>query len=124
MSTSQIALLASVQQFLDRQHGLYIDGAPCAAQSENRLTVWDPATGQAIATTADASPADVDRAVMSTGVPSSTAAGPGAPRPTASASCCALPIWWSSTARSWRSWKPSSRVNPSPSPAPSRSAAP
>ncbi|HED9541006.1 TPA: NAD-dependent phenylacetaldehyde dehydrogenase, partial [Klebsiella pneumoniae] len=56
MSTSQIALLASVQQFLDRQHGLYIDGAPCAAQSENRLTVWDPATGQAIATTADASP--------------------------------------------------------------------
>ena len=35
MSTSQIALLASVQQFLDRQHGLYIDGAPCAAQSEN-----------------------------------------------------------------------------------------
>ena len=59
MSTSQIALLASVQQFLDRQHGLYIDGAPCAAQSENRLTVWDPATGQAIATTADASPADV-----------------------------------------------------------------
>ena len=51
MSTSQIALLASVQQFLDRQHGLYIDGAPCAAQSENRLTVWDPATGQAIATT-------------------------------------------------------------------------
>ena len=64
MSTSQIALLASVQQFLDRQHGLYIDGAPCAAQSENRLTVWDPATGQAIATTAEASPADVDRAVM------------------------------------------------------------
>ena len=50
MSSSQIALLASVQQFLDRQHGLYIDGAPCAAQSENRLTVWDPATGQAIAT--------------------------------------------------------------------------
>lgn len=49
MSTSQIALLASVQQFLDLQHGLYIDGAPCAAQSENRLTVWDPATGQAIA---------------------------------------------------------------------------
>ncbi|UMX65216.1 aldehyde dehydrogenase [Klebsiella pneumoniae] len=42
------AAFASVQQFLDRQHGPYIDGAPCAAQSENRLTVWDPATGQAI----------------------------------------------------------------------------
>ncbi|PCQ97247.1 NAD-dependent phenylacetaldehyde dehydrogenase, partial [Klebsiella pneumoniae] len=81
MSTSQIALLASVQQFLDRQHGLYIDGAPCAAQSENRLTVWDPATGQAIATTADASPADVDRAVMSAVARfCRSPAGPGAPR--------------------------------------------
>ncbi|UMX83451.1 hypothetical protein MJ561_13415 [Klebsiella pneumoniae] len=47
-------LLASVQQFLDRQHGL-ARRRPRAAQSENRLTVWDPATGQAIATTADAS---------------------------------------------------------------------
>ena len=65
MSTSQVALLASVQQFLDRQHGLYIDGNQQAAQSEKRLTVCDPATGQAIATTADANAADVDRAVMS-----------------------------------------------------------
>ncbi|MDP1481687.1 phenylacetaldehyde dehydrogenase, partial [Klebsiella pneumoniae] len=32
MSNSQIALLASVQQFLDSQHGMYIDCAPCAAQ--------------------------------------------------------------------------------------------
>lgn len=46
MSTSQVALLASVQQFLDRQHGLYIDGNQQAAQSEKRLTVWDPATGR------------------------------------------------------------------------------
>ena len=37
MSTSQVALLASVQQFLDRQHGLYIDGNQQAAQSEKRL---------------------------------------------------------------------------------------
>ena len=65
MSTSQVALLASVQQFLDRQHGLYLDGAQQAAESEKRLTVWDPATGQAIASTADANAADVDRAVMS-----------------------------------------------------------
>ncbi|STV72372.1 phenylacetaldehyde dehydrogenase [Klebsiella michiganensis] len=56
---------ASVQQFLDRQHGLYLDGAQQAAESEKRLTVWDPATGQAIASTADANAADVDRAVMS-----------------------------------------------------------
>ena len=65
MSTSEVALLASVQQFLDRQHGLYLDGAQQAAESEKRLTVWNPATGQAIASTADASAADVDRAVMS-----------------------------------------------------------
>ncbi len=55
MSAQQVTLLASVQQFLDRQHGLYIDGAQQAAQSEKRLTVWNPATGQAIASTADAS---------------------------------------------------------------------
>ncbi|MDQ4432039.1 aldehyde dehydrogenase family protein [Yokenella regensburgei] len=65
MSGSQVATLASVQQFLDRQHGLFIDGAQQAAQSEKRLTVYNPATGEAIATTADASAADVDRAVMS-----------------------------------------------------------
>lgn len=65
MSTSEVALLASVQQFLDRQHGLYLDGAQQAAEGEKRLTVWNPATGQAIASTADASAADVDRAVMS-----------------------------------------------------------
>ncbi|VEC77853.1 Phenylacetaldehyde dehydrogenase [Raoultella ornithinolytica] len=65
MSTAQVALLASVQQFLDRQHGLYIDGTQQASQSEQRLTVWNPATGQAIASTADANAADVDRAVMS-----------------------------------------------------------
>jgi phenylacetaldehyde dehydrogenase len=65
MSGSQVATLASVQQFLDRQHGLFIDGAQQAAQGEKRLTVYNPATGEAIATTADASAADVDRAVMS-----------------------------------------------------------
>lgn len=65
MSSAQVALLPGVQQFLDRQHGLFIDGAQQAAQSEKRLTVWDPATGKAIATTADANAADVDRAVMS-----------------------------------------------------------
>ena len=65
MSTAQVALLASVQQFLDRQHGLYIDGTQQASQSEQRLTVWNPATGQAIASTTDANAADVDRAVMS-----------------------------------------------------------
>ncbi len=35
MSTStDSALLASVQQFLDRQHGLYIDGAPAPRRAK------------------------------------------------------------------------------------------
>lgn len=35
------------------------------AQSEKRLAIFDPATGQEIASTADANEADVDNAVMS-----------------------------------------------------------
>ncbi len=65
MSDSQVALLESVQHFLARQHGNYIDGAQQASRRDKRLTVWDPATGNAIATTADANSADVDAAVMS-----------------------------------------------------------
>lgn len=64
MSAQQVTLLASVQRFLDHNAG-YIDGAQQAAASEKRLTVWNPATGQAIASLADASAQDVDQAVMS-----------------------------------------------------------
>lgn len=124
MSTSQIALLASVQQFLDRQHGLYIDGAPCAAQSENRLTVWDPATGQAIATTADASPADVDRAVMSAWRAFVDRRWAGRTPADRERILLRFADLVEQPAKSWRNWKPSSRGNPLPSPAPLRSAAP
>lgn len=65
MSDSQVAVLKSVQDFLNRTHGLYIDGRATPAMSDKRLTVYNPATGQAIATTADASAGNVDRAVMS-----------------------------------------------------------
>lgn len=65
MTEPHVAVLNEVQQFLDRQHGLYIDGRPCPAQSEKRLAIYDPATGQEIASTADANEADVDNAVMS-----------------------------------------------------------
>ncbi|MBV8044914.1 aldehyde dehydrogenase family protein [Pluralibacter sp.] len=65
MSDSQVAILERVQQFLARQHGLFIDGAQQPSRSDKRLTVWNPATGEAIATTADANSADVDSAVMS-----------------------------------------------------------
>lgn len=65
MSESQVALLESVQHFLSRQHGLWIDGAARPSRSEKRISVWDPATGECIATTADANRADVDDAVTS-----------------------------------------------------------
>ncbi len=65
MTEPHVAVLSRVQQFLDRQHGLYIDGRPGPAQSEKRLAIFDPATGQEIASTADANEADVDNAVMS-----------------------------------------------------------
>ena len=49
MTEPHVAVLSQVQQFLDRQHGLYIDGRPGPAQSEKRLAIFDPATGQEIA---------------------------------------------------------------------------
>ena len=65
MSESQVAIQPAVQQFLDRQHGLWIEGRQAASDSEKRLSVYNPATGEVIASTADASVDDVDRAVMS-----------------------------------------------------------
>lgn len=65
MSESQVAVLPAVQQFLDRHHGLWIEGRQAASDSEKRLNVYNPATGDVIASTADASVDDVDRAVMS-----------------------------------------------------------
>lgn len=65
MSESHVAILPGVQQFLDRQHGLWIEGRQAASDSEKRLNVYNPATGEVIASTADASVDDVDRAVMS-----------------------------------------------------------
>ncbi|MBJ3816538.1 aldehyde dehydrogenase family protein [Shimwellia pseudoproteus] len=63
--SSQVAVLESVQRFLNRQHGLFIDGQWVAASSEQRLAIFDPASGQQISSTADASAGDVDLAVMS-----------------------------------------------------------
>lgn len=44
MTEPHVAVLSQVQQFLDRQHGLYIDGRPGPAQSEKRLAIFDPAS--------------------------------------------------------------------------------
>lgn len=65
MSESQVAIQPGVQQFLDRHHGLWIEGRQAASESEKRLNIYNPATGEVIASTADASVDDVDRAVMS-----------------------------------------------------------
>jgi len=65
MSANAVAVLESVQRFLARQHGLYIDGSWHASASSSRLSVFNPADGQQIATSADASEADVDKAVTS-----------------------------------------------------------
>jgi len=44
-------------------HPLYIDGAWADAAAEAAFAVYEPATGQPLATVAEASPADVGRAV-------------------------------------------------------------
>jgi betaine-aldehyde dehydrogenase len=49
---------------MTRFEGLFIDGARCEAASGEASTVFNPASGNAIAQVASASPADVDRAVQ------------------------------------------------------------
>lgn len=65
MSDSLVERLKSVEHFLARQHGLFIDGTQHPSRSDKRLTIYDPANGEAISSTADASADDVDNAVMS-----------------------------------------------------------
>ena len=65
MSDNTVAVLDSVSRFLDRQHGLYIDGQWRASAAEDRPAVYNPANGQQIATTADANEHDVALAVQS-----------------------------------------------------------
>jgi phenylacetaldehyde dehydrogenase len=102
MSESQVAIQPAVQQFLDRQHGLWIEGRQAASDSEKRLNVFNPATGEVIASTADASVDDVDRAVMSGWRAFVARSWAGKLRRSASGSCSISPIWSNSTARSWQ----------------------
>lgn len=60
-----IAVDPRVQAFLVRRHGLFIDGAPLDATGSRRIEIFDPATGDVIATIACAGTDDVDRAVAS-----------------------------------------------------------
>ncbi|SAC56258.1 aldehyde dehydrogenase [Enterobacter hormaechei] len=49
MSESHVAILPGVQQFLDRQHGLWIEGRQAASDSEKRLNVYRPKLGRTAA---------------------------------------------------------------------------
>jgi phenylacetaldehyde dehydrogenase len=55
--------LEPLDVFLDRAHGLWIDGAEVAAAEGGHFDVVNPATGAAITTVADGGADDVDRAV-------------------------------------------------------------
>lgn len=64
MTTSLHAALGEASRsFLAREHRLLIDGHMVEADSGRRTDILDPATGDVIATAAEASSADVDRAV-------------------------------------------------------------
>ncbi len=54
---------AAVQQFLDRRHGLLIDGRVREAVDERRFETRDPATGDILSTLAEGAGADIDLAV-------------------------------------------------------------
>ncbi|WP_419246559.1 aldehyde dehydrogenase family protein [Serratia sp. NFX21] len=65
MPDNTLAVMDSVSRFLDRHHGLYIDGQWCESSAEHRLVVFNPADGKQISSTADANAQDVARAVQS-----------------------------------------------------------
>ncbi|MGO2368427.1 MAG: aldehyde dehydrogenase family protein, partial [Serratia sp. (in: enterobacteria)] len=65
MPDNTLAVMDNVSRFLDRHHGLYIDGQWCESSAEGRLAVYNPADGQQISSTADANAQDVARAVQS-----------------------------------------------------------
>ena len=120
MTEPHVAVLSQVQQFLDRQHGLYIDGRPGPAQSEKRLAIFDPATGQEIASTADANEADVDNAVMSAWRAFVSRRWAGRLPAERERILLRFADLVEQHSGSWRNWKPSSRANPLRSPAPLR----
>lgn len=65
MDQNLVPVLESVRAFLEREHGLWIDGKPRAALSGRRNEVRNPASGGVIASVADGEAADVDAAVAS-----------------------------------------------------------
>ncbi|WP_446904226.1 aldehyde dehydrogenase family protein [Burkholderia sp. YIM B11467] len=64
-NTNFVAVSDTVRTFVARDFGLFIDGDMQPAHAAARLDVYDPATGERLATVADADEHDVDRAVDS-----------------------------------------------------------
>ncbi|WP_269466628.1 aldehyde dehydrogenase family protein [Acetobacter aceti] len=64
-AVTETSVLPEVQEFVSRQHQLYIDGQWIEPVGQGRLNIFNPATGKCIGSVPDASPEDVDRAVTS-----------------------------------------------------------
>ncbi|GAB7532825.1 NAD-dependent phenylacetaldehyde dehydrogenase [Pseudomonas sp. 3A(2025)] len=62
---TDIQLLPQVQAFLDRDHGLFIDGRSVAARGSEKIDVISPANGQVISRVGNANSDDIDAAVAS-----------------------------------------------------------
>ena len=61
--SAQPAYSQTVQAFLNRELGLFIDGEWVRSTHGRKIAVYDPSTGRQIASVVDASDPDVDRAV-------------------------------------------------------------
>ena len=64
MTQNLVPVLGEVNAFLQKQHGLLIDGKSASTRAGKRIDVRNPATGEVIATVADANEQDVDDVVQ------------------------------------------------------------
>lgn len=65
MDQNLVPVLGEVSAFLQREHGLLIDGRSVPARAGGRIDVRNPATGKVIASVADGDEQDVDAVVQS-----------------------------------------------------------
>lgn len=65
MDQNLVPVLGEVSAFLQKEHGLLIDGKSVPARAGGRIDVRNPATGQVIASVADGDEQDVDAVVQS-----------------------------------------------------------
>ncbi|RDV00346.1 aldehyde dehydrogenase family protein [Trinickia dinghuensis] len=65
MSQDFVSVLPEVDDFLQRRHGMFIDGNRVAPQAGRYFDVFDPATGNVLSQVADGDANDAERAVLS-----------------------------------------------------------